>query len=92
MPVRKIVRTRGLARPVRPVRVPDAVRAVRSRLAIADLRRGAMTQAELARKVGVSPKYVQRVEAGKQNITIASLVRFANALGVHPEHLFAFRE
>lgn len=54
---------------------------------IAQLRAGRMTQTELATLTGVSLKYVQRVEAGTQNLTIASLVRFANALGVPPARL-----
>ena len=60
---------------------PDsAIRAIGRR--IADLRRErAFTQEQFAEKVGVSEKYLQRVESGA-NLSIRSLVRFANALGV----------
>jgi transcriptional regulator with XRE-family HTH domain len=60
---------------------PDsAIRAIGRR--IADLRRErGFTQEQFAEKVGVSEKYLQRVESGA-NLSIRSLVRFANALGV----------
>lgn len=46
------------------------------------------TQETLAERVGVTAKYVQRVEAGSANLSIRSVVRFANALGVRPGDLF----
>lgn len=46
------------------------------------------TQEALAERVGVTAKYVQRVEAGSANLSIRSVVRFANALGVRPGDLF----
>ena len=58
----------------------SAIRAIGQR--IADLRRErGITQERFAEEVGVSEKYVQRVEAGT-NLSIRSLVRFANALDV----------
>lgn len=58
----------------------SAIRAIGQR--IADLRRErGITQERFAEQVGVSEKYVQRVEAGT-NLSIRSLVRFANALDV----------
>ncbi len=44
---------------------------------VAELRSG--TQEELAERLGVSIKYLQRIEAGRPNLTIRSLVRIANA-------------
>jgi transcriptional regulator with XRE-family HTH domain len=41
-----------------------------------------MTQRELSLRVGVSVKYVQRVEAGGENLTLASLAKIAAGLGV----------
>ncbi len=59
--------------------------------AVARFRRASsLTQAGLAAALKVSVQYVQKVEAGKQNLTIATLVRFANALGVEPETLITF--
>ena len=60
---------------------PDtAIRTIGRR--IAHLRRErALTQERFAEEVGVSEKYVQRVEAGA-NLSVRSLVKFANALGV----------
>ena len=56
---------------------------------VAELRRAAvLTQEELAEKAAVSIKYVQRVEAGRENLTIKSLVHLANFLGAPPIHLF----
>jgi transcriptional regulator with XRE-family HTH domain len=41
-----------------------------------------LTQLVLAESAGVALKYIQRVEAGGQNLTLRSLVRLAQALGV----------
>jgi transcriptional regulator with XRE-family HTH domain len=46
-----------------------------------------VTQRQLAARVAISVQYVQRVEGGKQNLTIATCVKFANALGVEPARL-----
>ncbi len=53
---------------------------------VAELRSG--TQEELAERLGVSIKYLQRIEAGRPNLTIRSLVRIANALEVPVAELF----
>jgi transcriptional regulator with XRE-family HTH domain len=56
---------------------------------IGDLRRAqGFTQAELAGAVDVSVKYLQRVEAGAENLTLRSLAGFAVALGVEVAELF----
>jgi len=55
---------------------------------IAEFRvRQGWTQEELAEQVGTPVKYEQAIEAGKTNITIRTLVRFANTLGVSPADL-----
>lgn len=56
---------------------------------IAELRedRG-WTQAEAATHANVSIKYVQKVEGGSANLSIHSLVKFANALRVPLADLF----
>jgi transcriptional regulator with XRE-family HTH domain len=46
-----------------------------------------LTQEQLAEKLDVSLKYLQRVEAGDENLTIASVVKLANALAVEPNYL-----
>ena len=46
------------------------------------------TQAEFAVLVGVSLRYVQHIEAGYQNVSITTAVRFANALDVPLASLF----
>ncbi len=57
--------------------------------AVARFRRAnELTQAQLAKRMHVSVQYVQKVEAGKQNLTIDSIVRFANALRVEPRQMF----
>lgn len=40
-----------------------------------------MTQSDLAKRLGVSSAYVQKVEAGKANLTLGQLSRIAEALG-----------
>ena len=47
-----------------------------------------LTQERLAEALNVSPKYVQRIEAGRENLTIESLVRIANHLRVKVGALF----
>jgi transcriptional regulator with XRE-family HTH domain len=47
-----------------------------------------LSQAALAERAGVSLKYLQRVEGGRENLTVASLVRFANLLQTAPVDLF----
>jgi transcriptional regulator with XRE-family HTH domain len=70
-------------RPVEPYRV---VRWVGGR--VAERRRAyGLTQEQLAEKLEVSIKYLQRVEAGKENLTIASVVKLANALDTEPSYL-----
>jgi transcriptional regulator with XRE-family HTH domain len=44
--------------------------------------------AQFAVHLGVSERYVQRVEAGGANLTLDSLVKFATALGVRVADLF----
>ena len=47
-----------------------------------------LTQAELADLAEVSPKYLQRIEAGQENLTLRSLARMANILMVPVTDLF----
>lgn len=48
-----------------------------------------MTQERFAEDVlGVSLKYLQAVEAGRENLTVASLVKLANLAGVRVADLF----
>lgn len=57
---------------------------------IAELRAGqGWTQEELAERAEVSVGYVRQVEGGGENLTIATLVRFAVILGAEPGDLFA---
>jgi transcriptional regulator with XRE-family HTH domain len=40
-----------------------------------------LTQAELARRMGVKPPYIAGLEAGTRNLTIGQLANIADALG-----------
>lgn len=42
------------------------------------------TQAALAEKLDMTVQYLRRVESGRVNLSVESLVRFARALGVEP--------
>jgi transcriptional regulator with XRE-family HTH domain len=56
---------------------------------LAELRRErAWTQEELAERLGLQTNNLQRIELGMQNLTVRSLVRLANALGVTLGDLF----
>lgn len=46
------------------------------------------SQEEFAVKVGVSSKYIQRIEAGRENLSIGSITKLANALDVAVPALF----
>lgn len=58
------------------------------RVAELRVRRGS-TQEQVAAEADLSLKYLQRVEAGRENLTIRSLVRFANFFKVPVRALFA---
>ncbi len=47
-----------------------------------------MTQAELAEKLAVTPRYVQSIEAGNENLTVESLTVLASALNTSVGALF----
>ncbi len=51
-----------------------------------------LTQAKLAELIEVHEKYIGVIEAGKQNITLKTLNKIANALGVDIVKLFEVRE
>jgi ribosome-binding protein aMBF1 (putative translation factor) len=71
---------------MRPVQHTRVARDVGRR--IAELRQAQeLTQEQLAEKARVSIKYLQRVEAGRENLTLRSLVGLANLLRVAPIEL-----
>jgi DNA-binding XRE family transcriptional regulator len=41
-----------------------------------------LTQADLAKKMGVSQQLISRVESGSDNLTLETLVRFLDLLGI----------
>jgi transcriptional regulator with XRE-family HTH domain len=60
---------------------PDLPTLVAHRLT--ELRRAAgLTQEQLAAKLDVGTKYYQRIECGRENLTLRSLARLAVVLGV----------
>ena len=46
------------------------------------------SQAELAEKLGISIPFLSDVENGRKWVSSATLVRFADALGIEPHELF----
>ncbi len=57
---------------------------------LAELREAALlTQEEAAEKLGVSSRHLQRVEAGKTNLTVLLLHRFGQIYGFDVEMLFS---
>lgn len=67
--------------------IDDTVRNVGRR--VAELRaRAGLTQERLAERLGLSVKYIQRVEGGGENLTVRSLARIAGLLGVAVTELF----
>lgn len=50
---------------------------------LADIREQAsLTQAQLAKKMGVSQQLVSRIESGSNNLTLETLIRFLDLFGV----------
>ncbi|MBX7096420.1 MAG: helix-turn-helix domain-containing protein [Myxococcaceae bacterium] len=47
-----------------------------------------LTQEKLAEQCDFVPRYIQRIEAGKVDMPISTVVRLADALGVPPVSLF----
>lgn len=55
----------------------------------AELRRAqGLTQAELAKKLGVTTPWVSKVERGGRNLMVFTVVKIANAIGVEPHALW----
>ncbi len=46
-----------------------------------------LTQAELAEKINVHEKYIGKIETGRQNLTVKTLVKIANALSINLKEL-----
>lgn len=51
-------------------------------------RRIGLTQEELAKKAGVHPTYIGQVERGEKNMTVTSLAKILDALGVSFSEFF----
>ena len=47
-----------------------------------------LTQFQLAEKIEVHEKYIGRIESGKQNITIRTLIKLAKALEINMKKFF----
>lgn len=62
-------------------------RNVGARVAALRIGRG-WTQEALAEQIDVSPRYLQAVEGGQENLTLDSLVKIANVLRVRVPALF----
>ncbi len=72
-----------------PAQEPDRVKRAVGRKVAEHRRALRLTQAELAERIGdVSPQYVGLVEQGRQNLTIETLVKVANALELPVRALF----
>jgi transcriptional regulator with XRE-family HTH domain len=70
---------------------PNSQQEARNRLArrIKGLRLvRSLTQEKLAQRAGLAPRHLQKIEAAEVNVTLASLVRLAEALGVDICQLF----
>jgi len=72
---------------MRPTAPDRALRDVGRRIAELRVARG-FTQEELSAQADCSLKYWQAIEAGRENLTVKSLVRIANLLWVRPADLW----
>lgn len=56
---------------------------------LAELRRAhGWTQEQMSERLGVLTSYLQRIEAGRENLTLGSLVALANVLGTSLTDIF----
>ncbi len=69
---------------VRPTKVTNSLRAVRER--------AGMTQAELAREVGVTRQTLIAIEQGRYSPTLELAFQLARAFGVGLDDLFQYPE
>jgi len=53
-------------------------------------KKAGLKQHEVAEKVGVSPKYIQYVEAAARQPSLKTLYKIADALGVKVKDIFPF--
>jgi transcriptional regulator with XRE-family HTH domain len=75
---------RTTASPPDAAAVGEALRTARQRIGL--------TQTDLADRLDVSPAYVNKVEAGRANLTIGALARLSSALGCRLEVQLVPRE
>ncbi|MFD8983929.1 helix-turn-helix transcriptional regulator [Streptomyces sp. NPDC059564] len=68
---------------VRPTRVTNTIRAQR-------FAHGEMTQAELARRIGVSRQTVIAIEQGRYSPSLEMAFQIAGAFGVPLDHVFQY--
>lgn len=73
------------------VALEDVLQHVAANIRLGRKRRD-LTQAKLAELVGVDLRYLQRLEKGTTKITLATLVRVSNALGMRPGELLRSRK
>lgn len=72
---------------MRPVSHDRVLRDVGRR--ISEIRRArSLTQEQFAEQLDVSVRYIQLVEAGNENLTVETMVKFSNALHVPVATLF----
>ena len=92
----RVTQTRGSGFATRNTRYTERVKLLRSDDVLRDLGRRiaelrtirGLTQDRLAENADVTVQYIQRIEAGRENLTVRSLVRIANLLGASVPELF----
>ena len=52
-------------------------------------RKNKLTQEELAEKLGISLKYISRIENGNNGVKTQTLIKYMNILGIAPNTIFA---
>ena len=49
-----------------------------------------LTQEQLAEKIGISVKYISRIETGKSGIKTQTLIKYINLLGITPNVFYKY--
>ena len=79
--------------PTKNTQKPEAIAADLQKLVGLNLRmhreKRSLTQEQLAHSAGMATRHLQKIEAGRVNVTIRTIARLIHALGLEPQALVA---
>ena len=88
--VREKLKAKGILEKKKPVYPSDPLLSSIGKKVMHIRKNKNLTQEQLAEKMDVSQQFVSRIERGRENLSVTSLKKTAEALGVKTEHLLEF--